>query len=93
MYEIISAKKFKSAYKKLLKSGRFDQGEFKNIIELLKKDGSLPPKYRDHVLKGDMQEKRECHISSDLLLIYEIHLHLKVIVFTDIGTHSKIFDR
>lgn len=32
----------------------------------------LPTTFRDHALKGRLQQLRECHIDYDLLLVYEI---------------------
>ncbi len=30
----------------------------------------LPPKYRDHFLRGQYNDYRECHIEPDWLVIY-----------------------
>lgn len=91
MYEINHAKKFKISYKKLLKSGRFDSNELEKIIEYLCNGSELPDKYHDHALKGNLQLKRECHISGNLLLIYEIFPNYKTILLSEIGTHSQLF--
>lgn len=93
MYEVVYSRKFKSSYKKLLRSGNFDSEEFETIGGLLETGNALPLKYRDHALKGNLQNKRECHISSNMLLVYEVYTDLKVIVLDDIGTHAKLFDR
>ena len=33
-------------------------------------DIKLEPKYKDHQLKGELKEYRECHIEPDWLLVY-----------------------
>ncbi|MHB9103098.1 MAG: type II toxin-antitoxin system YafQ family toxin [Sulfuricella sp.] len=40
------------------------------IVALLLVDQALPESNRDHALSGDWAGYRECHIKSDLLLIY-----------------------
>jgi mRNA interferase YafQ len=40
-------------------------------IELLAADKPLPPRYFDHPLSGEWSGFRDCHIRSDLVLIYE----------------------
>jgi mRNA interferase YafQ len=39
-------------------------------IALLAEDRPLPAKNRDHVLTGEWDDFRECHLKPDLLLIY-----------------------
>lgn len=91
MYEIIQTKKFKTSYKKFLRSGRFDSEEFNKIIEFLGSGSELPEKYHDHILRGNLSGQRECHIRGDVLLIYEIELSNKTIYLGNIGTHSQLF--
>jgi mRNA interferase YafQ len=49
----------------------------------------LPTKNRDHVLKGNYNNRRECHIEPDWLLIYKRDTTL--IIFERTGTHSDLF--
>ena len=53
-------------------------------------DIKLADKYKDHQLKGNMKEFRECHIKPDLLLVYMIDEN--VLKLVDIGSHSELFD-
>ena len=91
MYEIIYSRRFKTSYKRLDRSGRFDREEFGEVIELLEAGQELPKKYFDHALIGNLQAKRECHLASDILLVYEKHIEYKVITLSDIGNHAHVF--
>ncbi len=41
------------------------------IVGLLAEDRPLQAKHRDHILGGNWQDHRECHLKPDLLLIYK----------------------
>lgn len=63
--------------------------EWAEVLCYLINDRELPGKYRDHALTGDFRDYRECHVNSDLLLIYakrKSELHL-----ARLGTHSELF--
>ena len=61
----------------------------KNVIKKLCLEETLPAKNKDHNLSGDWSGCRECHISPDWLLIYQIGNG--IIVFERTGTHSDLF--
>ena len=46
---------------------------------------------RDHALTGDYAGCRECHITPDWLLIYEISDDTLLLYLTRTGTHSDLF--
>ncbi len=50
---------------------------------------SLAEKYKDHGLKGEFVDYRECHIETDWLLIYK--LTRSEIYFVRTGTHADLF--
>ncbi|MCL2816358.1 MAG: type II toxin-antitoxin system YafQ family toxin [Oscillospiraceae bacterium] len=60
-------------------------------ITILAKDETLPPKYRDHQLKGKLSAFRECHIKGDWLLVYRIVEDKLILSLHATGTHSDIF--
>lgn len=62
---------FKKDYKRVKKRG-YDIRCLETVIKLLAENQQLPPKYRDHELIGDYTGCRECHITPDWLLVYEI---------------------
>ncbi len=83
--------RFKKMFKKLLKSGRFDDSIFDLIASRLIQGIPLDPKFHDHALTGDYSSYRECHLTPNLLLIYEKDTKLKEIRFIKIGSHSELF--
>ena len=64
----------------------------KFVIGQLQKKINLDSRYRDHALGGDYTGHRECHIKSDMLLVYKIENNNLVLVLVDIGSHSDLFD-
>jgi mRNA interferase YafQ len=51
----------------------------------------LPPEFRPHKLKGEFKDTWECHIESDLLLIWLPDPSTKTLTFVRLGTHSELF--
>lgn len=51
---------------------------------------SLAKKHKDHLLRGEWEGHRECHLESDWLLIYRVEGG--VITFERTGTHADLFD-
>ena len=63
-----------------------------DVIIMLSKGETLPAKYKDHQLKGDLREYRDCHIKDDWVLIYKIENDVLTLVLSQTGTHSDILD-
>jgi len=80
--------KFKKDLKTIAKRN-LDTELLKEIIRKLCLEEPLPLKNKDHSLSGDWSGCRECHISPDWLLIYQIGNG--IIVFERTGTHSDLF--
>ena len=59
------------------------------IVNTLRIPAALPPKNKDHSLKGNYTRRRECHMSPDWLLIYRIDGN--EIYLDRTGTHSDLF--
>ena len=80
---------FKKDYKRAVKQGR-DLNKLKQVLECLAIPAPLPSKHKDHRLRGDWVDFRECHIEPDWLLIYTISdFELRLV---RLGTHSDLFD-
>jgi len=89
-YKIRRTTQFKKDYRLAIKRG-LPMEKLDEAIGLLAEKGSLPPKYRDHPLTGDMKGMRECHIESDWLLVYKIDHGILVLVLAATGSHSDLF--
>ncbi|HDX6298077.1 TPA: type II toxin-antitoxin system YafQ family toxin, partial [Campylobacter fetus subsp. venerealis] len=48
-------------------------------------------KFKDHQLKGEYKDFRECHIKPDLLLVYKKDKDLLILIAFKLGSHSEIF--
>lgn len=81
---------FKKDYKRIKKRG-YDLRLLKNIIAALAEQKPLPTKHRDHELSGDYQGCRECHITPDWLLVYEVSEEELILYLMRTGTHSDLF--
>lgn len=80
--------KFKKDLKTVEKRN-LDMELLKAVIKKLCLEEILPEKNKDHNLSGEWSGCRECHISPDWLLIYQIGNG--IIVFERTGSHSDLF--
>ena len=81
---------FKKDYKRIVKRG-YDMRLLEKVIELLANQKPLPEKNRDHQLSGDYAGCRECHITPDWLLIYEVADEELILYLTRTGSHTDLF--
>ena len=68
-----------------------EESSYVDVLFKLLNGIELEKKYKDHQLKGNMKEFRECHIKPDLLLMYGIIDD--VLELVNIGSHSEIFKK
>ncbi len=61
-----------------------------DIVNTLQRGESLPPKNKDHSLTGDWASYRECHITPDWLLVYQIAENKLILLLTRAGSHSDL---
>ena len=92
-YSILYANKFKRNRRALIKSG-YDIGKLALTIDALASGEVMPPRFKDHALKGNYIGFRECHVdgAGDWLLIYKKQEDILVLVLTATGTHTELFD-
>ena len=69
----------------------FDDGVFKEILNLLMNGKPLDQKYEDHPLRGKFEGSREFHLGFDLVVIYEIRNEILELQLMRIGTHEEVF--
>ena len=62
-----------------------------DVIDMLSKGETLPEKYKNHPLKGELKGYYDCHVLPDLVLIYKIEKEWLVLILFDIETHSNLF--
>ena len=89
-YEVVKLNQFKKSLKRMLRRGK-DIEKLSTVVAMLAKGKTLPPKYRDHALSGDLAGLRDCHIESDWILLYYIQENILVLTLSDTGTHSDLF--
>jgi len=71
--------------------GGGDTGKLKTVVNILTSGALIPPQYNDHALTGDVEGTRDCHITSDWLLLYRIENDVLVLTLTRTGTHADLF--
>lgn len=91
MYEVITTKSFRKAYKRVSKSKSFREEEFNYVLELLRNDKEIPKIYRDHALTGEYKGFRDIHIAPDMILIYLKIRNILVLELVNIGSHCEVF--
>ena len=89
-YEVVKLKQFRKSLEKMLRRGK-DIEKLNKVVSMLANGESLPPKYRDHALSGDLAGLRDCHIENDWLLLYYIEANVLVLTLSDTGTHADLF--
>jgi mRNA interferase YafQ len=93
MYSISRTKDFEKSYKRIKESGKLKLQARKRLeeaIDTLAQGEKLPSAYKDHQLRGELKDYRECHIKGDLLLVYQIRKEELLLVLVDMGTHSYL---
>ena len=90
MYKIVTTGKFKRDLKLAKKRG-YNLSLLTVVVDMLAAGNPLPEKYKDHNLSGNYVGCRECHITPDWLLIYEVEEDELILYLTRTGTHSDLF--
>jgi mRNA interferase YafQ len=86
--------KYSSRFKKDLKLYRHNKDvltELDKVLDILARGTSLPSQKDNHCLVGEFKNCFECHIKSDVLLVYRIKKEEITILLLRIGSHSEIF--
>lgn len=90
MYSVKVTTRFKRDLKRMEKRG-YNIDLLTNVIKILANGDSLDESYCDHPLSGNYSTCRECHITPDWLLIYEIAGKDLILYLTRTGSHSDLF--
>ena len=82
---------FKRDYKRE-KKGRHRETLDRDLVAVLNAlagDQPLDIRYRDHALTGDWKDHRDCHVRSDLVLIYQ-KPDETTLTLVRIGSHAEL---
>ena len=90
MYEIKPSNRFKRDIKLAKKRG-YKIDLVVDVIQKLANGEALAENYRDHSLEGQYADFRECHITPDWILIYQILEDELILFLSRTWTHSDLF--
>ena len=88
-YVIKATSQFKRDLKTIKKRG-YRKELLEEVVQLLADGAELPPQYKDHDLFGNWKGFRECHITPDWLLVYQIFEKTLILSLTRTGSHSDL---
>jgi len=74
-----------------LRGATFDLEGLKYALTFLADGKPLPKEFKDHDLTDDWAHRREFHLASDDLVIYQRKPRLREVVFLRAGTHKQLF--
>ncbi len=86
-YKFATTKKFDKEYARLSES---DRKIVDSVVNMILDGIPLPEKYRDHQLKGNLKNFRDCHVKPDLILIYGKEEDVMIITAYRINSHSEL---
>ncbi len=90
-YSVHYSQRFKKSLKRVKQLRVFKVEKLKTAILTLSEGRRLPTNYKDHRLTGNMRDFRECHLTPDILLIYQIDDNILVLTLVNVGNHAQLF--
>ena len=91
-YRIVPSGGFKKDLKAAKKQG-LDLSLLEAVVDKLASGEKLDKKHHDHALTGYRDNRRECHITPDWLLIYTREKDTLILYLMATGTHSYLFGK
>jgi len=89
MLEIKFTNRFKRDYKRIKKQGK-DSAKLREVLNAIANQEAFPEKMCDHLLIGNYDGHRECHIEPDWLLIYLVDEGELILTAVRTGSHSEL---
>jgi mRNA interferase YafQ len=89
--EIVKTQKFRKSLKRIRRQSKFNEKVFIEVLDTLAEQKQLDEKFRDHGLSGDMSSYRECHLATDILLVYCVRENKLTLALINIGSHANLF--
>lgn len=77
---------------KLCKKRGYDMSLLLEVMSILESQGTLPQKYKPHKLSGQYNNRWECHLKSDWLLVWAKYENEMTMLLMRTGTHSDLFE-
>lgn len=90
MLNIVPSNRFRKDVKLAIKRG-YRMELLEKVVDQIAAGKKLDEKHQDHLLTGDYGGFRECHITPDWLLIYQIRGEDLLLFLSRTGTHSDLF--
>ncbi len=90
MLTITTSARFKKDVKRLRGNHRL-LAALDETIRILSLGEKLPERYENHRLVGDYDGFSECHVRTDLLLIYQVIESELELYLLRVGSHSELF--
>lgn len=90
MLDIVVSNRFKKDLKLAMERG-YNMALLETVVECLASGQLLEKRYQDHLLTGEYGGFRECHITPDWLLVYQVRDTELVLFLSRTGTHSDLF--
>ena len=81
--------KFRRDLKREVKADPDIRKILKPVISDLLEGKSLPENMKDHSLRGEWKDHRDCHVKPDLILIYKTDD--EAVTLVRLGSHSELF--
>ncbi len=91
IYKVVYSRRFVKSLKRVRNAPAFRAEKLTMAINLISTQSPMPEQFRDHALTGNMSGYRECHIASDILLVYELNDDILELLLINIGSHSQLF--
>lgn len=91
-YDLLTTKRYEREFARAKKRG-LDENDIFDVVGKLINGEKLPPKNRDHALKGNLKGAHECHVHPDWLLIYEKDDGIRLIRLLRTGTHADLYGK
>lgn len=91
MYKVVLSRRYKTAFKRFSRRKNFDGQLLEEIISTLACGKKLGINHNDHQLTGELKEYRECHVKNNILLMYQKHENVLILLLVDLGTHDDLF--
>lgn len=89
MKALASTSRFKKDLKRELKTDPSVENILRSVIDALLDSQEVPQKMKDHPLRGEWNDHRDCHLKPDLVLIYKADE--EEVTLVRLGSHSELF--